>query len=255
MAWAAVTGTIPATMTYCLAMRLDDGLLFLADTRTNAGVDNVSTFRKLHSFQPSASRLFVLESAGNLATTQEVMDRIRRDLEGATVNLGTVGHLFEAALYVGELSRTVVAEHRQALGESGADATCSFILGGQIDDEPPDLLQIYPEGNYIRASDDQPFLQIGETKYGKFMLELGVVAQVDLERAAKVALTSMMSTARANVSVGPPYDMALYRNDTYALQQVRIEADDPFLAEAAEVWERHLLAAIADLPPVDLGHA
>lgn len=240
-------------MTYCLAMRLHEGLLFLADTRTNAGVDNVGIFRKLHVFNPAPDRLFVLESAGNLGTTQEVLDRIERDLgsNGSTVNLATASHLFEAALYVGHVSREVVAEHQEALDAAGADATCSFILGGQIATDPPDLLQIYPEGNYFRASDDLPFLQIGESKYGKSTLELGVAAHVDLEQAAKVALTSMMTTARANVSVGPPYDLALYRNGAFELEQTRIEADAPFLAKAAEVWERHLRQAIDDLPPVD----
>ena len=167
-------------MTYCLAMRLDEGLVFLSDTRTNAGVDNIGTYRKLHVFRPAPDRLFVLQSAGNLATTQEVLDRIAADLEtvGERESLATVAHLFEAALYIGRLEPGGGAERTaRALG---ADGTATFILGGQIGEAPPDILLVYPEGNYIRASDDRPFLQIGESKYGKFMLDIAVLAHADL---------------------------------------------------------------------------
>ncbi len=234
-------------MTYCLAFRLNEGLIFLADTRTNAGVDNISTFRKVHVLQPAADRLFVLQSAGSLATTHEVLDRIESDLQAGDdrESLATVAHLYEAALYVGRLSREVGAEHAEALG---ADATATFILGGQISGGRPDVLLVYPEGNYIRASDERPFLQIGESKYGKFMLELAVQAHVELEAAAKIALTSMLMTARANLSVGPPYDLAVYSNGSLELDEVRIEAESPFLDELDEVWTRHLFEAIADLP-------
>ena len=244
-------------MTYCLALRLDEGLVFLADTRTNAGVDNVSIFRKLHVLRPSPDRVFVLESAGSLATTHEVLDRIERDLSqpGDHDSLATVNHLFEAALYVGRLSNEVAGEHQEALAAAGADGTATFILGGQIAGQRPDILLVYPEGNYIRASDERPFLQIGESKYGKFMLELAVEAHVDLESAAKIALTSMMMTARANLSVGPPYDLAVYLNGSLELDEVRIASDSPFLGELDEVWTRHLFDAISDLPvvPPDVG--
>ena len=235
-------------MTYCLAFRLNEGLIFLADTRTNAGVDNISTFRKLHVLQPAPDRLFVLQSAGSLATTHEVLDRIASDLQAGDdrESLATVSHLYEAALYVGRLGREVGGAHAEALG---TDATATFILGGQISGGRPDVLLVYPEGNYIRASDERPFLQIGESKYGKFMLELAVEAHVELEAAAKIALTSMLMTARANLSVGPPYDLAVYRNGSLGLQEVRIEEDSPFLDELDAVWTRHLFEAIADLPP------
>src|ERR1700710_2834389 len=128
-------------MTYCLAMRMNEGLVFLADTRTNAGVDNVGTYRKLHVFQPTADRLFVLQSAGNLATTQEVLDRIALDLDTpGVVSLASVTHLFEAALYVGRLSQEVASAHQAALHNVGADGTATFILGGQIGDAAPDIL-------------------------------------------------------------------------------------------------------------------
>ena len=239
-------------MTYCLALRLHEGLVFLADTRTNAGIDNISTYRKLHVLRPAPDRVFVLESAGNLATTQEVLDRIQRDLDlqNETESLATVGHLFEAALYIGRLSQEVSQRHRDALNSVGADGTATFILGGQIGTEAPDILLVYPEGNYIRASDDRPFLQIGETKYGKFMLDLAVKAHVGLRDATKIALGSMMSTTRSNLSVGPPYDVAVYRNDSLALEEFRFEADSPLLATLEGLWEKHLLNAVAELPHV-----
>jgi putative proteasome-type protease len=239
-------------MTYCLAMRLEEGLVLLADTRTNAGVDNVGTYRKLHTFAPDARRTITIMSAGNLATTQELLDRIRRDLDhpGPHGSLASVEYLFEAALYVGRLSRAIVADHHEGMG--GAEATATFIVAGQIGDEPPEILLVYPEGNYIRASDELPFLQIGETKYGKFLLEMAVRFHVSLETAVKIALGSMMSTARANLSVGPPYDLALYRNDSFALQEFRIEAGSQVLGDLQAMWERRLRESFAELPSFDL---
>jgi putative proteasome-type protease len=243
-------------MTYCLAIRLEAGLVFLGDSRTNAGVDNVSTYRKVHLFQPDPDRFFVLESAGNLATTQEVLDRINQDLTdpGARESLATVNHLFEGALYIGRLSREVAASHREALAQVGADGTATFLFGGEIrGGGPPDILLVYPEGNYIRASDDRPFLQIGESKYGKFTLELGVAAHVNLATAAKLALTSMVSTAGANLSVGPPYDLVIYRDGTFEPFQARINADSPFLTRLEAVWAKFLFEAIAALPAIEEG--
>lgn len=239
-------------MTYCLALRLDAGLLFLADTRTNAGVDNVGTYRKLHVLRPAPDRVFVLESAGSLATTHEVLARIDRDLvtDGVHESLATVEHLFEAALYVGRLSREVAASHRMALNAVGADGTATFILGGQIAGDRPDIFLVYPEGNYVRTSDTVPFLQIGERKYGKFLLELAVRAHVDLQTAGKIALGSMLSTAHANLSVGPPYDVAIYRNGSLEVHEMRIEEDHPYLAELDRVWTQRLLDGVDHLPPI-----
>ena len=236
-------------MTYCIAVRLDDGLVFLADTRTNAGVDNVGTYRKLHVLAPAPDRAFVLESAGNLATTQEVLDRIHRDLAGPGPSLATVDHLFEAALYVGRLSQEVAQAHRAAFSNP-ADATATFILGGQVGDEAPDILLVYPEGNYIRASDERPFLQIGESKYGKFLLEVGIHAEVDMVTALKVSLSSMISTARANLSVGPPYDVGIYRTGSHRLEEFRVPADSPALARLQRFWADRLVDSFDQLPPI-----
>jgi putative proteasome-type protease len=244
-------------MTYCLALRLHEGLVFLADTRTNAGVDNISTYRKLHVLRPAPDRVFVLESAGNLATTHEVLDRIEADLQAVRQDpsdgretLASVTHLFEAALYVGRLGGEVSRRHRAALSAVGADGTATFILGGQIAGSAADILLVYPEGNYIRASDDRPFLQIGESKYGKFMLEFAVEAHVDLATATKIALGSMMSTAQANLSVGPPYDLGVCRNDSLTVDEFRITPDSALLRRLQGVWEKHLTMAVADLPTI-----
>jgi len=242
-------------MTYCTAMRLDEGLVFLSDTRTNAGVDNVSTYRKLFVFHPRPGSTIVIQSAGNLGTTQEVLDRIRRDLDDpdAADSLRSANHLFEAALYLGRLSVEVAAAHRPALSAVGADGTSTFILGGQIDAGRPDIYLVYPEGNYISASEDRPFLQIGETKYGKFMMELATEAGLGLKSATKVALSSMISTARANLSVGPPYDLGIYRNGAHEVLELRIEADSPFLARLEEVWARNIAHALSELPTLEPG--
>jgi putative proteasome-type protease len=243
-------------VTYCLALRLDEGLIFLSDTRTNAGVDNVGTYRKLHVFQPAPDRLFVLQSAGNLGTTQQVLDMIGRDLDGGPEreSLASVSHLFEAALYIGRLSQSVVQQHRSGLGAVGADATASFILGGQIAGERPEITLVYPEGNYIRPADERPFLQIGESKYGKFMLELAVRARVGMGDAIKIALSSMVSTTRANVSVGPPYDLGIYHNGSLMLHEHRLESDSPYLHALQEAWVTMLVDAVGKLPalPSDL---
>jgi putative proteasome-type protease len=242
-------------MTYCLSMRLNDGLVFLSDTRTNAGVDNVGTYRKLFVYHPAPDRTVVIQSAGNLATTQEVMDRIDRDLAnpGPNGSLATGEQLFDLALYLGRLSVEVADSHRNTLFASGVDATSTFLLGGQIGTQAPDTLLVYPEGNYIRASDDRPFLQIGETKYGKFLLEVATRSHVPLATAARVALTSMVSTSHANLSVGPPYDLGLYHPDTHQIEHVRINDDSPYLARLDDVWARHLTNAIGELPTIEPG--
>ena len=239
-------------MTYCLAMRLDEGLVFLADTRTNWGIDEIGTYRKLHVIQPVPDRIFVLQSAGNLATTQQVLDRVHQDLAGASEHesLSSVTHLFEAALYLGRLVREVTAQHREALERTGTDASATFILGGQIGPEAPDILMVHSEGNYTRASEERPFLQIGESKYGKFMLELAARVDVDLASATRIGLGSMMSTAQANLSVGPPYDVGTYRTGSFELEELRVEASSPVLARLQEQWDESLLRAVSELPDV-----
>lgn len=247
--------TIVRHVTYCLALRLEDSLIFVSDTRTNAGMDNVGTYRKLHVIDAGPDRVFALQSAGNLATTQEVLDRVRHDVKypGEHESLATVEYLFEAALYLGRLSQEVANRHRDGAWKASFNPTATFILGGQIGDERPDIFRVYPEGNYIRASDERPFLQIGESKYGKFMLELGVRAHVSGDKALKIALSSMVSTATSNVSVGPPYDIGIYHDDTFRIDQYRIETGSPYLTEIQETWFEQMVVAIDKLPPITEG--
>ena len=159
-------------MTYCLALKLRDGLVFASDSRTTAGVDYISTYRKMHVFQPSGDRLLVVLTSGNLATTQEVLDNLRRDLAAADCaeNLATVSYVFEAARYVGNVLCTVVQHYAATLGSSGADLRATLIVGGQIAGRPPEIYLVYPEGNYVAATWETPYLQLGEFKYGKPIL-------------------------------------------------------------------------------------
>ena len=202
--------------------------------------------------QPAPDRVFVLQSAGNLATTQEVLDRIQQDLEtpGDRESLATVTRMCQAALYIGRLGREVSQRHFQALSAVGADGTATVILGGQIEGSEADILLVYPEGNYIGASDERPFLQIGESKYGKLMLEIAVAADAGLVAATKIALGSMMSPAHANLSVGPPYDLGVYRNNSLSIDEFRITEDSLLLARLKDLWQTHILAALKELPSV-----
>jgi putative proteasome-type protease len=227
-------------MTYCLSLRL-----------TNAGLDNISTFRKLHVLQPAHDRVFALQTAGSLATTHELLDRIDRDLRQGEDerSLATVETLGEAALYVGGLARDIAVSHERELG---ASATVTLLLGGQVAGHHQDTLLVYPEGNYIRASEDLPYLQIGESKYGKFLLDLGITSETSLALAIRVAVASMMSTARANLSVGPPYDLGVYVANSYAVRQLRIDADSELLAGLEQLWERHLRLTLAEMPQIEI---
>jgi len=233
-------------------MRLDDGLGFMSDTRTNAGVDNIGNYRKLHVLVSAPDRVFVLLFFGNHAANQEVLDRVQVDIDtpGDHESLLSVTRIFEAALYIGRLGREVNLRHRDALNSVGADGTATFILGGQITGYSPDILLIYPEGNYIRASDDRPFLQIGESKYGKFLLEMAAEAGAGLATASKIAIGSMMSTARANLAVGPPYDLAIYPADAFAVEEFRILPDSAVLGRLQTIWQRHMLQVVQDMPGV-----
>src|SRR5579885_2586603 len=216
-------------MTYCLAAQVKSGLVFTSDSRTNAGIDQVSTYSKMHTFGREGDRQFVLLSAGNLATTQGV-----------------------AAHYVGAISR----DQQTRLTGGGTTFEASFILGGQIGNDPPAIMLIYPEGNHISASDTTPYLQIGESKYGKPILDRIINADTSLEQAALCALVSMDSTMRSNVTVGPPIDLVIYRAGSLrAGEHVRLNHDSPYLRELKKSWENGLAEAFRKLPPLNLAGA
>ena len=238
-------------MTYCLALKTDSGIVFASDTRTNAGVDYITTYRKLHVFEPGEDRLFVILSAGNLATTQELLDRLRRDLDGdgSRESLRSVRYLFEAANYVGRLSREVQQRHAPALAESGVAGETTLIVGGQIRGEPHRMFLVYPQGNYIEASEDTPYLQIGETKYGKPMLDRVGSIHLGLEQAARLALVSLEATARSNITVGLPFDVAMYTADSFRLERAfRIDGESDYFRSLRDAWQQGIRRTFEELP-------
>ena len=247
-------------MTYCVGLLLDQGLVLASDSRTNAGVDHISSYSKLHVFQPAPDRYFVLLAAGNLATTREVLDRIRRDLDrGANTSfdsggapletLATVGYLFEAALYIGRVNREVQLLHGPALREVGAAPEATFILGGRIGNEPPGLLLIYPQGNAIAATAETPYLQIGESKFGKPELDRFAHGGLSLEDGARLCLVSLENTSRANLTVAPPYEVVLCPHDWFGpSQRLRLNDDDDDLIELTASWEASQRRAFEALP-------
>ena len=241
-------------MTYCLAIKVNDGLVFASDSRTNAGVDYVSTYSKMYAFGVPGERLIVLLASGNLATTQAVVNAIQRDLDdpSATENLNSFHYLFDAAHYVGQISRRVQAECRETLKGDGIAAEASFILGGQIHGRDPNIYLIYPQGNSISASTETPYLQIGETKYGKPILDRIIRANTNLEDAARCALVSIDSTMRANISVGPPVELAIYRRDELALnRRLALDYGTPMFRVLQKRWNEGLRRAFERLPRFD----
>lgn len=239
-------------MTYCVAIKVNEGLVFAADTRTSAGVDDVRTYNKLHVFEFAGERVFAVLSAGNLATTQAVLAQLRRDLEdpNAVSNLRRVRHMYDAAEYVGGLSvRAQRDTAAQMQFSSTVDLRTTLILGGQIQGEEPALYLIYPEGNCISTSPETPYLQVGESKYGKPILDRVIRPALPLEDAARCALVSLDSTMKSNISVGPPLDVAMLPRDALRITHtLRLDLDTPFLAQLREAWGQQLLQAFRNLP-------
>jgi len=241
-------------MTYCVGLSLDQGLVFASDSRTNAGVDYVTTYSKMHLFTPADDRLFVILSAGNLATTQEVINHIQRDIDypDGSPNLANVKYLFEAAEYVGKISQQVQQEHSQAFTQSGVSGETTLLLGGQILGQPHGLIMIYPEGNYISSSPQTPYLQIGESKYGKPALDRIANPNLLLDEGARLTLVSLDATTRSNITVGPPFEVAIYPKDTFKLScRCSFEESDPYLMNLRESWNSGINSVFYGLPPFE----
>lgn len=241
-------------MTYCVAMLLDTGLVFLSDSRTSAGVDQISTFRKTTVLQRPGERVLVLQSAGNLAITQAVTSILREQIESADAkaSLFSVPSLFEAARLVGDCLREVHRRDAAALKEFGVEFNASFILGGQIQGEPPRLFCLYSAGNFIEATAETSYFQIGESKYGKPILDRVIRRSSSLSEAAKCALVSMDSTIRSNLSVGLPLDLVLVKRDRFQLgRHVSIDADNEYFHSIRSRWGDALREAFAGLPEPD----
>ncbi|HEX5359608.1 MAG TPA: proteasome-type protease [Fluviicoccus sp.] len=233
-------------MTYCVAMRLAEGLVCVSDSRTNAGVDHIAVFRKLHRFGIDGERVIILQSAGNLATSQSVVTLLRQRINSDDgVHLDNVPTMFEAARLVGKTLREVLAHE-----DIDRDFSCSFLLSGQIAGAPPQLYNIYPQGNFIAATEDTPYFQIGESKYGKPILDRALTYQTPVEKALRCALISFDSTIRSNLSVGTPLDLLVYSNDSLRLPTGRrLYDDDPYWAMIRTQWSEGLKQAMASMPP------
>ena len=230
-------------MTYCVGMRLEAGLVFLADSRTNAGIDQVSTARKLSVFENPGERMMVLMTAGNLSISQAVRQTISGYVSQDGSTIWTAPNMVEAARIVGEAVRSVHKEDAAKLTEFGVDFNISLIFGGQIGAERCRLFYIYSAGNFIESHDENPYFQIGEAKYGKPILDRVITPQTSLDDAAKCALVSMDSTLRSNVAVGLPLDLLVYENGSLALTRfVTIDDQNQYFQRLRIAWGQQLKA-------------
>lgn len=245
-------------MTYCLSLHCREGLAFLSDSRTSAGVDNITIHPKMRVYEKAGDRVFCLLSSGNLSITQSVSAFIDRDLEKAKKdpNIPTLlnqPNLFETVHYIGERIREVRRLDAEALSRTGLAFNVNFILGGQIAGQAPEIFQIYPEGNAIHASRESPFLQIGELKYGKPILDRGFTYETPLCEAVKFGLLSLDATAKSNLSVGTPFELFCYRTDSLAAKhRMKFEENDLYLKAVRERWQEGLIQLVRDIPELDV---
>ncbi|WP_205123488.1 proteasome-type protease [Marimonas lutisalis] len=239
-------------MTYCVGMMLDQGLVFMSDTRTNAGLDNISTFRKMTIWEEPGDRVITLLSSGNLATTQAVVSLLEertKTREDRTPTLLGVPSMFQAARLVADTLREVISQHREAGQQADSAFQATLILGGQVAGSPPRLFLIYPEGNFIEAGPDTPFFQIGETKYGRPILVRAYDPAMSFEETMKLLLVSFDSTLKANLTVGAPFDFHFYEADSLKSGwQGRITQDDPYFQTVSKSWGDALKDALDSLP-------
>jgi putative proteasome-type protease len=240
-------------MTYCLGIHVRQGVLLAADSRTNAGVDYISSYRKLFDFSVPGDRVIILCTSGNLSMTQAVLHTLERDLAiKADINLHTLMTMYDIARYIGECIRKLQAGDLPWLEKDKIDFQCNFLLGGQIHGESPQLYLIYSQGNCIRSTPETPFLQIGETKYGKPILDRTLTFESSLEDVAEYALLSIDSTMRSNLSVGPPINLLMYEADSFEIRhRARFYAGDPYLIKMRKHWEVALRKAAARMPDIE----
>lgn len=243
-------------MTYCVGMALDRGLVFMSDTRTNAGLDNISTFKKMTIWEQPGKLVLTLMAAGNLATTQSVvslLDERRKSPEDRTPALLKAPSVFQAARMVAQTLREVIDTHRDGGQEADSTFNATLILGGQIAGGAPRLFLIYPEGNFIEAGEDSPFFQIGETKYGRPILVRAYDPHMSLEQVMKLLLVSFDSTLKANLSVGAPFDFHFYNADSLVSgPRGRIQVDNPYFLSISKRWGDALKDALESLPDFKL---
>lgn len=224
-----------------------------ADSRTNAGVDYISSHQKLHDFSIEGDRVLLLCSSGNLSITQSIIKLLKRDIKAqADITLHTLPDLYAVARYIGDKMRTIQDLDRPWLQKDGIDSTCNILLGGQIKGEEPELYLIYSQGNFIQAAKETPFLQIGEAKYGKPILDRLLTYDTSIEDAAKSALLSIDSTMKSNISVGPPIDLVMYATNSLKIQNsLQLQLGDPYLIQIRKTWEKCLHNAFDTMPEIN----
>jgi putative proteasome-type protease len=240
-------------MTYCCGILVRDGLVMIADTRTNAGLDNVSTFRKLHVYSNPGERIMALASSGNLSLSQTVRSTLTEGVEnpetGERETLLNAPTMFQAAQRIGRIVQNIQNAERKALEAAQVDHEVAFLFGGQIKGERLRLFMIYSAGNFIECTTDTPYLQIGEHKYGKPVLDRAIKFETDLYDALKVGLVSMDSTMRSNLGVGLPIDILIVRRDSCTAEvEYRIEPGEPYFQDLRERWSAALRAAHNAIP-------
>lgn len=240
-------------MTYCLGIITHFGLVMAADSRTNAGVDYISTYQKLFDFSQPGERVILICTSGNLSITQAVLTYLHKDIKAQEeTSLYTLPTLYEVCRYVGSKIRQIQEQDRSQLQQDGVDFNCSFLIGGQIRGEAVGLYRIYTQGNCIQATKETPYLQIGETKYGKPILDRTLSFEMPLDPVAKCALLSIDSTMRSNISVGPPINLVMYEADSFTIRhQLKLRLGDPYLAKIRKLWEESLKRAFDYIPDIE----
>ncbi len=237
-------------MTYCVATMIDAGIVFASDSRTNAGVDNISTFRKMKTFERPGERALVMVNSGNLAITQATINHLDQAIRrNAEPNLMSVYSMYEVAELVGAALREVRHRDGPFLMENNVDGSASFIIGGQIAGEQQRLFMVYSEGNFIEATPETPYFQIGEVKYGKPIIDRVIRAETCMDDAIKCVLVSFDSTMRSNLSVGMPIDLACYQRDSLQLGLTyRFDEQDAYMQNIRQSWGEGVRRAFAQLP-------
>ena len=241
-------------MTYCVAMSLDAGLLFASDSRTNAGVDQIARFSKMRVFQKEGDRVIVTLTSGNLSITQNVLSTLEQRMRTgeSALHLLNAQSMFDVARLVGDALREVKTRDGPYLMQANVDSSANFIVGGQVRGEPPRLFQVYGEGNFIEATADTPYFQIGESKYGKPVIDRVITRATSISAATKCILVSFDSTMRSNISVGLPIDLLTYEADSLRVKmQRRVDDTDPYFAMIHTQWGEGLRRVFGQLPDPD----
>ena len=238
-------------MTYCVAMSLDAGMIFASDSRTNAGVDQIGRFSKMRAFVREGDRVVVTLSSGNLSITQNALNILEQRARSGDnqLHLWNAPSMFDVARLVGDALREVKTRDGPYLLQNNIDSHATFIVGGQVRGEPPRLFEVYSEGNFIEATADTCYFQIGESKYGKPVIDRVITRATPLQEATKCTIVSFDSTMRSNISVGLPIDLAVYEADSLRVAlQKRIEESDPYFQMIHTQWGEGLRRVFAELP-------